>query len=65
MIYPWYRWLDGEVHMARYGYDYFVHVDHFRRRLHDKASAEGMTVSVHNMGTYVEFQFKVRERVAA
>lgn len=56
-IYPWERWADGRVHVARMGKDFNCTVSSFQQSIANKAREMGTRYWTERSGSVVHFQF--------
>lgn len=62
--YPWKRWTNGKVYLAKQGVDFTCTIQGFRNVLYGQAGARGLKVKVALKGDCVEFVFPAKKSKA-
>ena len=54
--YPWDDWMDGKLHTAVRGIDFFVETSQFQKYVHEKARSVGLQAVTRAIGDTVYFK---------
>jgi hypothetical protein len=55
--YPWDKWQNGRIHVAKRGEDFEIDVEEFRKSVNVRASKVGMKATTRVNGDTVTFRF--------